>query len=270
MPNPRAKVTLSGSQETLLIPLCCKAQTENRIFVDPHARATLEQIDYDFGRLRVPHKTCVLIWMRAKQIDRYARDFLHAHPDSLVLHLGCGLDARVLRLDDGGVHWCDLDTPDVIALRHEFFQESARYRMIASSVTDLNWIDGIDAAGRPVLVIAEGLLMYLSESEVRALILRLREAFPGCRLVCDVFSTTTAKRAAAHPSLKHTGASIGWGIDDPHDMEAWADGIRLIDEWFFTQSPDIDHLSAGYRFMYRLAAHIAMVQRAHRLLYYAL
>jgi len=263
-------VTLTEAQETLLIPLCCKAQTENHIFVDPHARDILDRVDYDFRRLKVPKKTCVLIWMRARQIDTYARKFLRDHPESLVLHLGCGLDARFLRLDNGEVEWHDLDMPDVIELRRQFFDESDRYRMISSSVTDLSWIDRIDAVGRPVLVIAEGLLMYLSKSEVRALVLRLRDAFPGCRLVCDVFSTMTAKRATAHPSLKRTGATIGWGIDDPHDMEQWADGICLIEEWFFSQSPAVAQLTPGYRFIYRLTAHIQMVRSAHRLLYYAL
>jgi O-methyltransferase involved in polyketide biosynthesis len=270
MTDTREPIRLTDAQETLLIPLYCKAQAEKRIFVDPHTRAILEQVDYDFARLKVPHKTCVLIWMRASQIDRYARDFLRAHPDGLILHLGCGLDARFLRLDNGAVTWYDLDMPDVIALRRTFFEENSRYRMIPSSVTELNWIDGIEAAGRPTLIIAEGLLMYLTESDVRALVLRLREAFPGCQLVCDAFSAMTAKRATAHPSLKRTGASLGWGIDDPHDLERWADGIRLIEEWYFTQSPDIAHLSAGYRFIYRLVAHIPMVQRAHRLLYYTL
>ena len=266
----KEKVTLTEAQETLLIPLCCKAQTENRVFVDPHARDILERVDYDFAHLKVPKKTCVLIWMRAAQIDRYARDFLREHPDSLVLHLGCGLDARHLRLDNGDLRWYDLDMPDVIALRRKFFVETDRYQMISSSVTDLNWIDAVEAGGRPALIIAEGLLMYLEEQQVRELVLRLRDAFPGCRLVCDAFSTMTAKRATGHPSLKRTGASIGWGIDDPHDMETWAESIRLIEEWFFTQSPDIAHLDAGYRFIYRLVSHIQTVQRAHRLLYYAL
>lgn len=271
MTGGKEKITLSEAQETLLIPLSCKAHTENHIFVDHYARKILQRVDYEFHRLKIPKKTCILIWMRAKQIDLYTREFLREHPASRVIHLGCGLDARFDRLDNGNLVWHDLDMPDVIELRRKFFEETDRYHMIASSVTDLGWIETVQSAGdRPTLVIAEGLLMYLSEDEVRALVLRLREAFPGCLLVCDAFSTMTAKRAAAHPSLKRTGAVIGWGIDDPRDMERWADGIRLIEEWSFSQSPDIELLPWGYRLGYRLADHVRMVRRAHRLLYYSL
>ena len=80
----------------------------------------------------------------------------------------------------------------------------------------------------------------------------------------------TARSATKHPSLKQTGATIGWGMDDPHEIEAWSHGIRLLEEWYFTQDPDLDHLSPGYRFAYKLAGAFMMVKRAHRVVYYQL
>jgi len=101
-------------------------------------------------------------------------------------------------------------------------------------------------------------------------LLRLREAFPGCRLIADVFSRLTARSATRHPSLKQTGASIGWGIDEPRQVESWAQGIRLLEEWYFTQDPDLDRLSPCYRLAYRLAGALNVVRRAHRIVYYQL
>jgi hypothetical protein len=43
-----------------------------------------------------------------------------------------------------------------------------------------------------------------------------------------------------------------------------------LEEWFFTKDPDLDHLSAGYRFAYKLAGAFMMVKRAHRIVYYQL
>jgi O-methyltransferase involved in polyketide biosynthesis len=142
--------------------------------------------------------------------------------------------------------------------------------MIAASVRDLDWVNTVAAPDRPVLVVAEGLLMYLDEPDVRRLVLRLRETFPGCRLIADVFSRRTARSAANHPSLKHTGATLGWGVDDPRELEAWAPGIRLLEEWYFTDDPGLARLSIGYRVAYRLAGGFKMVQRAHRIVYYQL
>jgi O-methyltransferase involved in polyketide biosynthesis len=126
------------------------------------------------------------------------------------------------------------------------------------------------AASRPVLVVAEGLLMYLGEADVRRLLLLLQETFPGCRLIADVFSRMTARAAPQHPSLKQTGANIGWGIDDPREIEIWSPGINLLEEWFFTQDPDLNRLSPGYRLAYRLAGAFMMAKRAHRIVYYQL
>jgi O-methyltransferase involved in polyketide biosynthesis len=266
----RVKVTLTPEQETLLITLYAKAQPGNPLLFDPTAWEILGRVDYDFARLHVPYKTVVLICQRAKKLDTVTQDFLGEHPGGVVLQLGCGLDSRLSRVDDGRVNWYDLDMPPVVELRRRFFTDSERHHMIAASVTDLDWVDTVASGGRPVLVVAEGLLMYLDEADVRRLVLRLHEAFPGCRLIADVFSRLTARSATSHPSLKYTGATIGWGMDDPRELEAWAPGLRLLEEWYFSDDPDLARLSFGYRVAYRLAGAFKMVQRAHRIVYYQL
>jgi O-methyltransferase involved in polyketide biosynthesis len=268
--STKVKIKLTPEQETLLITLYAKAQPDNPLFFDPQAREILDQVDYDFARLNVPYKTVILVCQRAKKIDQITRDFLGEQPGGVVLQLGCGLDSRFWRVDDGRVTWYDLDMPPVIELRRQFFSESERCHMLASSVTDLAWVDTIPAAGQPVLVVAEGLLMYLDEADVRRLVLRLQEAFPGCRLVGDVFSQLTARSATNHPSLKSTGATLGWGIDNAREVEAWAPGIRLIEEWFFSDDPDLAQLSFGYRLAYQLAGAFKMARLAQRIVYYQL
>jgi O-methyltransferase involved in polyketide biosynthesis len=268
--NGKARIALTPEQETLLITLYAKAQPGNPLFFDPQAQDILSRVDYDFTRLRVPYKTVILVCQRAKKLDAVARDFLSEHPNGVVLYLGCGLDNRFGRVDNGQVDWYDLDMQPVIELRRRFYLPSERYHLIAASVTDLGWMEMVEAVDRPVLVVAEGLLMYLGEAEVRRLLLHLREAFPNCRLIADVFSRMTARTATKHPSLKRTGATLGWGLDDPREIEAWAPGVTLIDEWFFTQDPDLDRLSFGYRVAYKLAGAFRMVRRAHRIVYYLL
>lgn len=266
----RTKVMLTPEQETLLITLYAKAQPGNPLFFDPMAQDILHRVDYDFALLRVPYKTIVLVCQRAKKLDAVTRGFLAEHPGGVVLHLGCGLDSRFWRVDDGRVNWYDLDMLPVVELRRQFFTGSERYHLIAASVMDLEWMNRVTSGGRPVLVVAEGLLMYLGETDVRRLVFRLHETFLGCQLIADVFSRLTARAATSHPSLKNTGANIGWGVDDPCELEAWAPGLRLLEEWYFTDDPDLARLNFGYRMAYRLAGAFKMVQRAHRIVYYQL
>ncbi len=118
-----------------------------------------------------------LVVLRAKQLDDWCADFLGRHPEAVVLHLGCGLDGRAFRLEvPESVRWFDIDQPSVIELRPQLYNDTERYRMIGCSVTDPLWLPQIPT-GYPTLVVAEGLLMYLTESEVRQLLARLTDRF---------------------------------------------------------------------------------------------
>lgn len=268
--SDKTKVSLIPEQETMLITLYAKAQPDNPLFFDPIAREILNRVDYDFTELKVPKKSVFLVCQRTKKLDAVTREFLVENPNGVVLHLGCGLDSRFWRVDNGLVEWYDLEMPQVVALRQHFFEPVDRYHLIASSVTDLTWISQVKAADRPVLVVAEGLLMYLDEVDVRSLFIQLRKSFPNCRLVADVFSRLTARTAINHASLKQTGASLGWGIDDSREIESWEQGIQLKEEWFFNQDPDLHLLSARYRLAYKIASVFKIARNAHRIVTYQL
>lgn len=264
---------MAGVAETLLVPLISKAtesQQARPIFEDRKAQEILAHIDVDLARLHVPRKTAIMMCMRAKKLDEVTRDFLDRYPDGQVVHLGCGLDSRCERVAHGAAPWYDLDLPGVIALRRQFFPKSVRYHLLASSASDLAWLTQVAEPARPTLVVAEGLLMYLSAVEVRSLVLGLKQVFPTCWLAGDAFSRLTASQASKHPSLQEIGARVQWGVDDPRELESWAVGIRLLEEWFFAQSPDLPRLGLGYRLMFGLAGRIPAANRAHRILFYCL
>jgi len=265
----KIKITLDKEKQTLLVPLLCKAreQEKNRpILSDPLAARLIQRIDYDFSSLMIPEKTRITLCIRAKQFDHYTRKFLDAHPFGTVIHLGCGLDTRYSRLNNGNVEWYDLDYPDVIAIRRQFSDETDRYHLIPSSVTDLRWIDSIADKTRPVLIIAEGLFMYLHDEEVRSLLLRLQQTFPGSVLVFDCFNRYTAKRMGDHPSMQKTGAEIYWGIDNVREIEHWNMRILLLEEWYFTRSEEIKKLSILYRILFKIAGLFPAANKAHRIL----
>lgn len=271
MPNHKQKIRLTAEQETLLITLYSRAFGCPRSVLDDQvSRDILEHIEYDFSHLKITAGTRLTLCIRAKKIDDYVREFLDSNPGSVVLHLGCGLDSRYTRINKREAEWYDLDVPEVIDLRMTFFEETDRYHMIPSSVTDLRWIDTITHNNSPVLVVAEGLMMYLSEEEVKSLVLKLREEFPGCSLVFDAYSTLTAKHVKRNPLIKQTGAVIKWGIDDARAIERWAEGIRLKEEWNFIQSEEIKKLALRHRALFRLTGLFPVVRRAHRILYYTL
>jgi O-methyltransferase involved in polyketide biosynthesis len=269
MPLTKEKIHLTPEQETLLITLYAKTLGAPRsFFSDETAWKIIEGLDYDFSKLKVPLKTSLTVCMRAKRLDDYVSEFLSRQPQGVVLHLGCGLDTRCSRINQVEAEWYDLDMPGVIELRQNFFTETARYHMLASSVTEWGWLEQVQGQGRPAFVVAEGLMMYLSEAEVKTLLLKLKECFPGCLLAFDAFSRLTVSRIHAHPSIQQTGARIQWGIDDAREIEAWVPGIKLQEEWFMTQSDMIAKLGPAYRWMFKLAGLFTAAKKAQRILYY--
>jgi O-methyltransferase involved in polyketide biosynthesis len=111
--------------------------------------------------------------------------------------------------------------------------------MIASSVLDFRWMEQLAMTKKNILFVAEGLLMYLHEDDVKSLILKMQQQFPGCELICEVentFVVNVLKKKWWKKKFQrdyHLGpdATIYFGIQDGKDLEQWGNGIRFLDEW---------------------------------------
>ena len=264
--SEKKQIALEKEQETLLIPLFGKASFQH-IFPDEKAKSIINQIDYDFDKLNIPKKTASTLVIRAKKLDEITEKFIKKNPNGIILHLGCGLDSRCLRVSHPNNQWFDLDFPAVISLRNEFYDETDKYKMLSSSATDLDWINSVPQEDSPYLVIAEGLFMYITEEEIRKLFQALKIRFNTVEIAFDVFSEFTVKNIAKHPSMQKTGAKINWGIDNSKDIENWATGYTLIEEWFFNESPLASKFGLIYSFMFKLTSAIEIAKKAQRILY---
>jgi O-methyltransferase involved in polyketide biosynthesis len=161
--------SLSGVPETLLIPLYQRAQEAQRadaMLKDDKAVEIVRKLNADFSNFKLQQHDIVALVLRVREFDRFARDFLTVHPDGVVVHIGCGLDTRFERVDNGQVEWFDLDFPEVIDLRRELIgEDGGRYHLLSCSVLDPAWIEKVSALHpRPFLFIAEGVLPYFEEA----------------------------------------------------------------------------------------------------------
>ncbi|WP_440951026.1 class I SAM-dependent methyltransferase [Methanosphaerula subterraneus] len=264
------KIQLKKENETYLHTLYGKAldsRTDNPILGDTFADEVVRHIDFDFERLKIPKGSSISVPMRAKHLDQWSREFLAANPDSIVLNLGCGLDSRVFRIDPpAGIRWYDVDLPDVIELRGRLYPERHDSILIGSSVTEPGWLDGIPG-DRPVLVVAEGLLQYLSEDDVTALFNRITEKFPGGQFIFDVYSRQMNRLVMLLASSRKSGVSLLWGIDDPREFEERVPRLKLVTVVPFLTMPElVERMSpsrAG-RMMHGVLGRIPFVQRMVR------
>lgn len=243
---------LSGIAETLLITLYIRATESQRpdaLIKDERAEALVRQMDPE-----TLHKTLALtedtgrlvLILKSREFDRFAQDFLGRHPDAVVVHIGCGLDTRFERVDNGQVEWYDLDLPEVIELRRELIGgEGGHYHLLAGSVLEDAWLNAVEAhRPRHYLFLAEGVFMYFTESQVKSLVLRLKEHFPGAELVFDAYSPFMRLAHNLRVLRKRVGARLNWNLKHSRDFEGWSPGIRLLDERFPFQFPELDQRRA--------------------------
>lgn len=234
---------LSGVSETLLITLYGRAVESRRpdaLMRDPKAEEIVQQMDYDFSRVRLHGHDEVALILRMREFDRFAREFLARNPNGVVVHIGCGLDTRFERVDNGQIEWYDLDLPDVIELRKKLIGgEKPRYHLLGGSVLEEAWMQALtEHAQRPLLFMAEGVLPYFDEAQVKWLVLQLRERFPGAELVCDAHTPFVIWSDNLQLAFSRINARLRWGLKHSKDVEQWGKGITLLEEWFYFDRPE--------------------------------
>jgi methyltransferase (TIGR00027 family) len=244
-------VDLSGAPQTMLATFYAKALDADRekpILNDRFAKEIVDRIDYDWKRTAVTAANSPSVTTRTAHFDNWTRQFLAAHPEAVVLHLGCGLDARFFRLDPGaGVEWYDVDYPDVAELRRQLYPTRDHYHVVAASVTDPSWFAEIPR-DRPMLMIGEGLTMYLTREDGIALLRRVVEHAPSGELQFDAFNRLGIKSQWANTVVRRAGATLHWGIDGPGDIIEAVPGVRLL---ACVSAIDDDDAFAGVPWYYR-------------------
>jgi O-methyltransferase involved in polyketide biosynthesis len=251
----KVSVDLSGPAQTMLTTLYCKAldaDLDRPILGDGFAKETVDRIDYDWRELGIAPRWTPLVTVRTAQYDIWASQFLAAHQHATVVHLGCGLDSRVFRLDPGpGVEWYDIDYPGVIALRENVFPTRSQYHLVATSATDPSWLERIPG-DRPTLLLAEGVSMYLTERDGVALLQHVVDRFPSGELQIDFYNWLAIRSQKTHKLQRQSGSTLYWGVNRPADILNRVSGARLLTAVTFFDAATFSRTSAAFRLARRL------------------
>jgi O-methyltransferase involved in polyketide biosynthesis len=225
---------LLGSAETLLFTLYARAletQRSHPIFRDEKALQIQQCLEYDFSKLDGAWKTLTGAVVRSLEIDRFVEAFIAQYPNSVVINLASGLCTRYFRVNTAQLDWYEVDFPEVIELRRQFLSESEHYHFLASSVLKFEWMSQIQRnIDRPILIIMEGLSMYLTEEENRALIQEIQRYFAPVEIILDVHSRNYAPNLKKTDAVTRTSAVLKSGLDNAKEIEAWTPGIKVISE----------------------------------------
>jgi len=234
---------------TALVTLACHIQDTRRrhpILNDRSSLKALEYLNTNLGeesrkvlnkkvRKNLEKHTAI----RAKQYDSYARNFLDKNPDATIINIGCGLDHRFERIDNGLCTFWDLDLPDIMQLKSRIFPPEERYRQLSQSVFETNWMDKV--GDKPTLLLAEGVFMYCDEMDIKWLFTEIHHKLGGAEFVFEVFSSKWLrgwKKKMVDFKLRKQlkfgkDAGFRFGIEDSEAIEKWSLDYNFIGDWSY-------------------------------------
>lgn len=230
------KANLTGVPETLFITLRVRAaETKRRdaAISDSYAVEMMKEFEFDqSAKDKVSAASHTGTIVRTIILDQVINRFVEKHPQGVIVNLGCGLDARCMRLALNGCLWFDIDVKESIDVRKHFFKETPSYKMIAKSMFDYTWMDAV-LKDHPVLFISEGVMMYFEGKDIRALFSEIAGHFVHVEIAFDVVNEWAVKNYKRHPDVKKYNAPFKWGVDDVFDMLQWHLGYKLVKEYYY-------------------------------------
>jgi O-methyltransferase involved in polyketide biosynthesis len=243
--NESADDDAATIQSTMVGPLWARAkysQLYPDLLRDNQAIDLVEQVkknyggpqeDFDILEEFIDELLGLAFAIRARTFDDAISAFIQDKPNATIVNLGCGLDTTFSRVDNGTLHWFDLDLPDAIDYRCQLIPETTRSRYIAKSIFDFSWLEDIGfnyADG--LLMIAGGLFTYFDEEDVSQFFRTIAQRFPGGEIIFD--SSSSRGNWVINRRFRKYGIT---GVDHKFDaksasqIESWSELLEVVD-WF--------------------------------------
>jgi len=241
---------MNGVNRTLYIPLYGKAYVSRKgIFL--HDKKAEEIWAAERFALKGKSKSKWLAYymgIRAAVFDDWVRQQIADRKDAVVIHIGCGMDSRVLRVGDANHKWYDVDFPEVIGERKRYYCDSADYQMIAGDARDGSWLTNIPEK-RYAVVVMEGVSMYLTLGELQKLTASLSAHFEQIAVLMDCYTVLAAKMSKYKNPINDVGVTKVYGMDNPAALSCG--DFTYVKEHAMTPQKYVDELRGGEKYIFK-------------------
>lgn len=250
--------------KTLYIPLYGKAMVSRRgiILRDEKAEQIWEKEGFSLKGKSRSKWLAIYMAMRSAVFDRWLKEQMDTDPEAVVLHLGCGMDSRILRVGNGGRPWYDLDFPDVIQQRKKHYAAIPGYTMLPADARQDLWLDSIPA-GKNAIIVMEGISMYMTLPELTDLLTAMRKHFRKISLLMDCYTEMAAKASKFKNPVNDVGVTTVYGLDDPKLLEA--SGLKFLAARELTPQYLIDELRGIEKWIFHKLYAGSFSQKLYRL-----
>lgn len=230
----REIIKLSDVPETMLQTVYARAKESSGRGAIHNAKAEelIEKLNYDFSLADKDTAMRGGVIARTIVLDQLTKAWLGAHPGAVVVNIACGLDTRCYRMA-GYAHWHNLDLPETMAVREKFLPESGAISQIAMSAMD-DWGGKISEQNVPVLIVIEGLTMYLNAKDVQQIFKVISSRFSKATVFVETMNPMIVKRFKER-SIEGSHAKFTWGIKNGKALAELLPGFRFVEEHSLTE-----------------------------------
>lgn len=190
------KINVKGVPETMIQTLYARAKEtsqKNPQIKDEMAVSIVKQLYYDFSQADQDKTMRSGVIARTIVLDKMVEEYLDKHKNTIVINIACGLDTRCYRMKGKYIRWYNLDLPETMNIRKQFLIETGPIYQIAKSAMDETYTNTIHNEGEDVLVIIEGLTMYLTEIDIKKIFSIIEHAFSNVTIMVEVMSPFMVK-----------------------------------------------------------------------------
>lgn len=224
------KINVKGVPETMIQTLYASAKEtskENPKIKDEMAVSIVKQLDYDFSQADQDKTMRSGVIARTIVLDKMVEEYLNTHKDTIVINIACGLDTRCYRMKGKYVRWYNLDLPETMNIRKQFLKETGPIYQIAKSAMDESYRDNIQYHSENILVIIEGLTMYLSENDIKKMFSIID--FKNSTVMVEVMVPFVVKHIK-EKSIEGSHAKFTWGIKNGKELEKFLPTFSFLTE----------------------------------------
>ena len=247
----KEKIKLSGVPETMLQTVYARAKESGGrgVIHDAKAEELIEKLDYDFSLADKDTAMRSGVIARTIVLDRLTKAWLASHPGAAVVNIACGLDTRCYRVR-GYAHWYNLDLPETMAVREKLLPEGGAISQIAMSAMD-DWGGEISEQNAPVLIVIEGLTMYLNAKDVQQIFAVISSRFEKATVFVETMNPMIVRRFR-EKSIEASHAKFTWGVKNGSALAALLPDFQFMEEHSLTEGMAV--FTPIYKLLDRLPA----------------
>ena len=240
---------MDSINKTLYIPLYGKSYVSQRgLFLnDKKAEEIWEEEGFSLRGKSKSKWLAYYMGVRSAVFDEWVKRHMAATPDAVVIHIGCGMDSRAIRVGTKNHKWYDVDFSEVIEERKRYYTETDDYQMIAGDARTCGWLTAIEE-NKSAIVVMEGVSMYLTVDEMQILSYSLCSHFESIMLLVDAYTSFAAKMSKRRNPINDVGVTEVYGIDDPQAYQT--ENLAFIKEYTMIPQKYIDELKGFERFIF--------------------